>query len=117
LNQSFGPAGENEMIARTWQGTTTPANAEAYSRHFTTNVAPHLKDIAGHQGAYLLRREADGQVEFLAVTLWDTIETIKKFAGSNPDVAVVEPEARAALSAFDDFVRHYEVVYSGAAGA
>ena len=105
------------MIARTWRGTTTPANAEAYSRHFTTSVVPHLKDIAGHQGAYLLRREADGQVEFLAVTLWDSIETIKGFAGNNPDVAVIEPEARAALSAFDDFVRHYEVVYSGAAGA
>jgi hypothetical protein len=29
-------------------------------------------------------------------------------------VAVVEPEARAVLSAFDDFARHYEVAYSGA---
>jgi heme-degrading monooxygenase HmoA len=105
------------MIARTWRGRTTSANAEAHSRHFTTNVAPHLKDIAGHQGAYLLRREADGQVEFLAVTLWDSIETIKRFAGDNPDVAVVEPEGRAALSAFDDFARHYEVVYTGAVRA
>ena len=105
------------MIARTWRGTTTPAKAEAYSRHFSTNVAPHLKDIAGHQGAYLLRREVDGQVEFLAVTLWDSIETIKRFAGSDPDIAVVEPEGRAALSEFDDFARHYEVVYSGPGGA
>ena len=101
------------MIARTWRGTTTPASAEAYSRHFRTNVAPHLTAIAGHRGGYLLRREAAGQVEFLAVTLWDSMETIKGFAGNDPDVAVVEPEAKAALSAFDDFVRHYEVVYSG----
>ena len=101
------------MIARTWRGTATIANAETYYRHFTTKVAPHLKDIAGHQGAYLLRREANGEVEFLAVTLWDSIETIKKFAGQDPDVAIVEPEGRAALSAFDDFARHYEVAYSG----
>src|SRR6266849_1382718 len=102
------------MIARTWRGTATIAKADDYYRHFTSAVAPHLKDIAGHRGAYLLRREADGQVEFLAVTLWDSIETIKKFAGPNPDVAIVEPEGRAALSAFDDFARHYEVAYSNA---
>ena len=101
------------MIARTWRGTTSSASAEAYSRHFRTSVAPQLKDIAGHRGGYLLRREADGAVEFLAVTLWDSMDAIKRFAGTNPDVAVIEPEAKAALSAFDDFVHHYEVVYSG----
>ncbi len=101
------------MIARTWRGTTTAANAEAYSRHFRTTVAPQLKDIAGHRGGYLLRRESDGGIEFLAVTLWDSMAAVKGFAGNNPDVAVIEPEARAVLSAFDDFVRHYEVVYSG----
>ena len=99
------------MIARTWRGQATTKNAEGYYRHFTANVAPHLKGIAGHRGAYLLRREIDGQVEFVAVTLWDSIETVKKFAGSNPDVAVVEPEARAVLSQCDDFVRHYAVAY------
>lgn len=105
------------MIARTWRGQATTEHADSYYRHFTTNVAPHLKNIAGHQGAYLMRREVDGHVDFLAVTLWDSIETIKKFAGSNPEVAVVEPEARAILSQFDDFVRHYEVAYSSARDA
>jgi hypothetical protein len=53
-------------------------------------------------------------VEFLALTLWDSIETIKGFAGPNPGMAMVEPEARAVLSAFDDFARHYDVAYDGA---
>lgn len=100
------------MIARLWRGVAPPARAEAYHRHFTTNVAPHLKSIAGHKAAFLLRRETEGEVEFLAVTLWDSLETIKRFAGPVPDAAVVEPEARNALSSFDDFVRHYEVAYS-----
>ncbi len=102
------------MIARTWRGTATVAKADDYHRHFTTSVAAHLKDIVGHQGAYLLRREADGHVEFLAVTLWDLVETVKRFAGPNPERAIVEPEGRAALSAFDDFARHYDVAYSSA---
>jgi heme-degrading monooxygenase HmoA len=102
------------MIARTWRGTATAAKANDYYRHFTTAVAPHLKNIDGHKGAFLLRRDVDGQVEFVALTLWDSIETIKKFAGPKPEVAIVEPEARTALSAFDDFATHYEVVHEGA---
>ena len=102
------------MIARTWRGIATTAKADAYRRHFTSTVASRLKDIAGYQGAYLLRREADGEVEFIAITLWDSIETIKRFAGPNPEVAVVEPEARASLTTFDDTARHYEVAYGNA---
>jgi heme-degrading monooxygenase HmoA len=97
------------MIARIWGGTATVANADAYHRHFTTAVVPHLKDIAGHRGAYLLRRESGGAVEFLAVTLWDSLETVKGFAGPDPDRANVEPAARALLTGFDETARHYEV--------
>ena len=99
------------MIARTWHGRATVAKADAYYRHFTATVAPQLKQIDGHRGAYLLRREVDGQVEFLAITLWDSIETVKEFAGPNPEIANVEPEGRAALSAFDSFANHYVVAY------
>jgi heme-degrading monooxygenase HmoA len=101
------------MIARIWHGLATLENAEAYYRHFTTSVVPHLKGIAGQQGAFLLRRETSGKVQFLALTLWDSIETVKKFAGQDPDVATVEPQAKAALEEFDVFAMHYEVVYGG----
>ena len=102
------------MIARTWRGKTTVEKADDYPRHFTNHVAAHLKELAGHRGAYLLRREDGGEVEFLAVTLWDSIESIRAFAGENLDVAIVQPEGRAALSSFDSFVRHYDIVYDGA---
>ncbi len=102
------------MIARIWRGQANASNADAYYRHFTTKVAPHLKTMRGCQGAYLLRRETNGEIEFLAVTLWESIGAIREFAGSNPAMAVVEPEARAVLSAFDDFASHYEVAYNAA---
>jgi heme-degrading monooxygenase HmoA len=100
------------MIARTWHGTATLAKAEAYRNHFTTKVVPHLKDLAGHQGAYLLQREVEGRVEFLAMTLWDSIEAIRQFSGSDPERATVEPEGRAALLSFDEFARNYELAYN-----
>ena len=61
-----------------------------------------------------MRGKDNGEVEFLAVTLWDSIESVRVFAGQNPDVAIVEPEGRAALSTFDDFVRHYDIAYNDA---
>ena len=98
------------MIARTWRGRATAAKAQDYFRHFTTEVVPNLKSIAGHKGAYLLQQEVGGDVEFVAVTLWDSLETIKKFSGPDPETAHIEPQGRAALKEFDDFARNYEIV-------
>jgi heme-degrading monooxygenase HmoA len=102
------------MIVRIWRGQATSANADAYYQHVTTTVFPALTSIPGHQGAYLLRRETVGQIEFLAVTLWASQEAVRAFAGEDAEVAVVEPEARAVLSDFDEFVRHYELAWKTA---
>ncbi len=98
------------MIARIWRGLAAPENAGAYAEHVTKRVFPALARIAGHHGAYLLRRDAGPRTEFLAVTLWDSIAAIRAFAGNDVEAAVVEPEARAVLAEFDSFVRHFEVV-------
>lgn len=103
------------MIVRQWRGRTTAANAEAYFRHVTEKVFPSLAELAGHRGAYLLRRTVDGpseeHVEFLAVTLWTSLEAIQAFAGPDIDVAVLEPQAKAVLADADRLAAHYEVAY------
>jgi heme-degrading monooxygenase HmoA len=98
------------MIARMWRGETTTENAESYYHHLTGNVMPALTKIRGHRGAYVLRRELDTGVEFVVITLWDSMQAVRAFAGDTPDVAVIEPAARAVLAAFDQFVRHYTVI-------
>ena len=98
------------MIVRLWRGeAATPAKAHAYLEHVTGTVFPSLKALPGHVGAWLLRREADGKIEFLAMTLWESIDSIKAFAGDDIGTAIVEPEAQAVLSSFDGFASHYEV--------
>jgi heme-degrading monooxygenase HmoA len=98
------------MIARVWRGETTRENAESYYHHLTGNVMPKLHRIAGHRGAYVLRRDFDARVEFVVITLWESMQAVREFAGNTPDVAVVEPDARAVLADFDEFVRHYTVL-------
>lgn len=101
------------MIARTWRGRATIENAPAYVKHFVETVVPALKALPGHRGASLMRREVDGQIELVALTLWDSRASIEAFAGSDISRAHVEPQARAVLTSFDDFADHYDVAYDG----
>ncbi len=100
------------MIARTWHALATAEKADAYAAHFTSSVVPSLGNLAGHRGAFLLRREIDGRVEFVTLTLWESRISIEAFAGKDISRAHVEPEGRAALSSFDDFAQHYDVAFT-----
>jgi heme-degrading monooxygenase HmoA len=88
--------------------------AEAYVSFLKTKVFQDISRIDGYRGAYILRKEQRGNnsVEFLVITLWDSMEAVRKFAGNDPTVAVVEEEARTLLSSFDRHVSHYSVVHT-----
>lgn len=101
------------MILRIWRGCARGVNADAYVTHVTGHVFPNLTRLPGHHGASVLRRELDdGIVEFLVITRWESLDAIRAFAGPTPEVAVVEPAARALLSDFDEFVRHYDLAWN-----
>jgi heme-degrading monooxygenase HmoA len=99
------------MIVRLWRGQAPNATADTYRKHATRTVFPSLKELAGHRGAWLLRRYVYGQTEFLAMTLWESLDSIRSFSGDDVSTAIVEPEGRAALSSFDNFASHYEVAF------
>ena len=98
------------MILRMWEARSTAGGAADYIRHATTKVFPKIRAIEGYKGEYLLRRDVKDSVELVVLTLWDSIEAIRQFAGPEPNKALVEPEARAVLTSFDEYVTHFEVV-------
>ena len=100
------------MVVRSWRGYGALAEQEAYPRHLLRTVRPKLEQLPGFRGLYLLRRQHPEEVEFVVLTLWDSMDAVRAFAGERPELAVVEPEARAALVRFDALVSHYEVVAS-----
>jgi heme-degrading monooxygenase HmoA len=57
-----------------------------------------------------LRKDAEGGAEFATVTLWESVEALKEFAGEDYEKAVVPPEARKLLSRFDGRSTHYQVL-------
>ena len=108
---AFGAQPRNKnMIARSWHGRALSAKAHEYEQHVTGRVLPALDRIAGYCGGMVLRQDREGEVEFVVLTLWDSMNAVREFAGETPERAVVEPAAKAVLTAFDAFVNHYEVV-------
>ncbi|HKV40957.1 MAG TPA: hypothetical protein VJX67_17250, partial [Blastocatellia bacterium] len=110
--ESQGPSYQDKGILRFWRARSTVESVGKYVEHATSTVFPALRAIEGHRGAYLLRRVAGGTVELAVLTLWESMEAVRKFAGMDPTKAVVEPEAQAVLTSFDDYVTHYDVVHS-----
>lgn len=104
------------MIARIWRATATHAKATTYQHHFATIVVPHLKTIEGFSGASLLRREANDGIELVALTLWQSLDSILAFTGPDPDKAIVDADAQAMLAAFDTTAGNYEIVVDDRGG-
>jgi heme-degrading monooxygenase HmoA len=98
------------VIARIWHGTTTPANASAYEELLADDVIPGLDRLEGYRGAYVLRREIAGGVEFVTLTMFDSLEAIRAFAGDDVEAAVVAGPAARLLSRFDERSAHYETL-------
>ena len=98
------------MIARLWHGWTAPENADAYEEFLRTKMFPSIHRVPGYLGADLLRGENGDEIVFVTITRFESLESVRAFAGEDYEHAVVEPEARALLSRFDERSEHYEVV-------
>jgi heme-degrading monooxygenase HmoA len=96
------------VIARIWHGWAALENADAYESLLRAEVLPGIERIDGYRGAYVLRTDG-ADIEFVTVTLWETFDAIRAFAGDDYERAVVPPEARRLLKRFDERSRHYEV--------
>lgn len=97
------------MIARLWSARTTTPQSTRYLEHFWQSVVPSLRKFDGYLSASVLVRPCRDSVEILVVTVWESLQAIDAFAGSDRETAVVASDAAALLADYDRRVRHYEV--------
>jgi antibiotic biosynthesis monooxygenase (ABM) superfamily enzyme len=95
------------MITRLWHGWTANEHADAYERFLLASLFPSMRAIPGFRGAEVLRREDGGETAFVTLTRFDSLEAIRAFAGEQYETPVLEPEARALLSRYDDRAEHF----------
>jgi len=97
------------MIARLWHGYTKPEHADAYESLLKPETLPGIGKAKGYRGSYLLRRDVGGEVEFITILLWDSIDAIKAVAGPDFERAVIPEERKKYLAHYDPKAAHYEI--------
>ena len=100
------------MIARAWHGVTAAAKADAYFEVLQETGLKEYRGTPGNQGLIVLRRTEGDRAHFLLITLWDSLDAIRKFAGPNPERALYYPEDKEFLLEFEPTVTHYDVLMS-----
>jgi heme-degrading monooxygenase HmoA len=100
------------MIARTWHGAVPAEDADAYHEYLLETGVPDYQRTPGNRGVYVLRRTEGGTAHFLLVTLWDSLEAIRGFAGDDIERARYYPEDEAYLIEREPSVTHYDVLVS-----
>ena len=98
------------MIARIWRGVTRAADAERYLEYLRATGFAEYRATQGNLGILALRREPVDRAEFLLVSLWDSWDAIRRFAGDDLEQAVFYPEDDRYLIEKDQEVDHFDVV-------
>ena len=97
------------MIARIWRGRTRPEHADEYAEYVGETGVVHHRETSGNRGSMVFQRKVGEDVEILVVSLWESLDHVRDFAGEDPEVAVYFPEDEKYLLELEPKVRHYDV--------
>ena len=96
-------------VMRRWTARAAKAQLPKYLEHFSKNVLPELRRVHGYLGAAVFLRRLEREVEIVVETNWDSLESIRNFAGPDLEAAVVAPVAAALLTSYDRRALHSEI--------
>lgn len=97
------------MIARVWRGITSKALADDYLQHLRETAMPALRGASGLRRAYTLRRAQGDQCEFQLITIWESEQAMRDWAGDDPQRAIYYDEDDRFLLDMEPLVRLYEI--------
>ena len=98
------------MIVRMWHGKVPTSKAAAYRDFTNSRAIPDYHSVKGNLSVHVLERSEGEITHFITLTFWESLESIKGFAGENVEAAKYYPEDKDFLLEFEPKVAHYEVV-------
>jgi heme-degrading monooxygenase HmoA len=98
------------MIARIWRGLTPVSRADDYFEYLKKTGLKDYRSVPGNQGVFVFRRTVGTTAEFLLISLWDSIDAIKSFAGEEPEKARYYPEDKEYLLDCEPTVNHFDLL-------
>jgi heme-degrading monooxygenase HmoA len=98
------------MIARVWRGETRADDADRYADYLRRTGLADARATPGNRGVLIQRRVAGGRAEFVFTSFWDSMNSIRGFAGDDVHRARYYPEDREMLLALPPGIGHFEVI-------
>ncbi len=98
------------MIMRIWHGATPAEKADEYLDYLKATGLEEYRATPGNLGVQIVRRIGGGRADFLTISLWESLDAIRGFAGDDIEKAVYYPEDDAYLLEREPTVAHYEVL-------
>lgn len=101
----------SHKIIRTWKGWTTKQNAPIYENMLINEVFPTVKKngVTGLEKVSISIKHNEEDVEFFLVLQFDSLESVKAFAGENYETAYIPENAKQVLSRYNKTADHYEL--------
>jgi len=84
--------------------------ADEYFEYLKKTGLKEYESTEGNRGVYVFRRVENDRAVFLLMSLWDSYDAIKKFAGPDFEKAVYYPEDKNFLLELEPNVVHYEIL-------
>ena len=100
------------MIARIRRGAVRRADGDVYEQYIRDTGVAEYKATAGNLGVTMMRREAGDRTEFMLLSLWESLDAVKAFAGEDYEKGVYYPEDDRYLVERDEESSHGEVTAS-----
>lgn len=97
------------MVVRTWRGWTRAEDADRYVEYVRETGLKAYRETPGNRGAWILRRTEGDRCEFVTVSVWDSLDDVRGFAGDDVERAVFYPEDDEFLVARELTVDHWEL--------
>jgi heme-degrading monooxygenase HmoA len=87
--------------------------ADEYMTFIEQTGLSEYAETPGNLGAHLLRRDlGDGRTEVVTLSFWDSMDAVRRFAGDDPEQAVLYPGDEEFLLDPDTTIAHFEVPWS-----
>lgn len=80
------------MITRTWHGIVPLSQKNNFALYLQNTGVNDTTSIQGNLGAFVKVVEQKEYAHFFLCTIWDSMEDIMKYAGSDPAIAVTYPD-------------------------
>jgi heme-degrading monooxygenase HmoA len=98
------------MFAREWKSRCPLKHKEGFIKYLYETGVKDTSATKGYKGSQILTRDLEDKVEIILISYWDTLDSIKAFAGEDIGVAKLYPEDEKYELDPDTFVLHYEVI-------